>query len=246
MAENEQRKEVDVVVLVLTGLAILIVAAISWVVAGFYVRPEQLKVTDLYAVRTQIVLIAVTSVTAVIALWYARLTSVIARAGQRQLQLAEKDYIERNKPVVFSDRVDDAQGGYHYVMRNVGGGFAVNVFFLDPDAVPDMSGQWPVRALGSLGANSERPLPEVLNRAFCDSVNLPIPHLLIAEGPYSRTTQWTPTLNYRSADYDRREGHVEHRVATVMHPSPRSQNGSLSDFLKNNATDLVSQLSTLG
>jgi hypothetical protein len=246
MAENEQRKEVDAIALVLVGLAILVVALISWRLAGFYVRPGQLTVTDLYAVRTQIVLIAVTSLTAVIVLWYARLTSIMARAGQRQIQLAEKDYIERNKPIVFADRVADAYGGHEYVMRNVGGGFAVNVFFVPSDATPDTSGQWPVRALGSLSANSERRLPEELNRALCDSANIPVPHLLIAEGPYSRTTQWTPTLNYRSANYDPREGHVEHRVATVAHPSARFQNQLLADFLKQNAADLFTQLKRLG
>ena len=131
-------------------------------------------------------------------------------------------------------------------MRNVGGGFAVNVYFVPDRAAPDSEGDWPVRALGSLGPNSERRLPEILNRAFCDSTNHPIPHLLIAEGPYSRTTQWNPTLNYRSADFDRREGHVLHRVATILKASPRFLHQSLREFLSDNAGDLLKQLATLG
>lgn len=169
-------------------------------------------------------------------------------AGQRkalEAQVArwDKDYIERNKPVVFCDRTEHSDGGFDYVMRNVGGGFAVNVYFLSADAVIDSAGVWPVRALGSLGPNSERRLPDILNRAFCDSANHPLPHLIIAEGAYTRTTQWTATLNYRSADYDPREGHVEHRLATLPVPG-RLRNVSLAEFLNNNAEELLRQLAT--
>jgi len=71
--------------------------------------------------------------------WYAHLTKQQKEAAQKQLELAGKqlalsgkDYVERNKPVVYSDRWEDPErtGNFHYVIRNVGGGFAVNVYFI--------------------------------------------------------------------------------------------------------------------
>ena len=168
------------------------------------------------------------------------------KALEGQLLRWDKDYIERHKPIVFVDRVSPSDGGHDYVMRNVGGGVALNVYFVPEDATPNQSGVWPVRALGSLAADSEKRLPDELSRAFRDSTEHAVPHLLIAEGLYSRTTQWTPTLNYRSPDYDPAEGHVEHRVATVLHPSKRFERQSSRVFLASNAADLLQQLTTLG
>ena len=166
-------------------------------------------------------------------------------ALQAQLKQSGKAYIERNKPVVFCDRVGLSTGGYEYVIRNVGEGFAVNVYFVPDRAAADAHGDWPVRAVGSLGPNSERSLPDELNRGLCDSGKYPFGFLIVAEGPYSRTTQWTPTLNYRSVDDSRMEGHVHHRVATIQNPSPRFERQPLREFLDQNAGDLLTQLATL-
>ena len=59
---------------------------------------------------------------------YARIAYRQTRAIVRQTTLAEKDYIERHKPIVLLDRWEhpEKEGNYHYVIRNVGGGFAVS------------------------------------------------------------------------------------------------------------------------
>jgi hypothetical protein len=149
--------------------------------------------------------------------------------AQSQMNLEGKAYIERNKPIVFSDRVTGPNGVPDYVMRNVGGGFAINVYYIAEDVTvtPDgaLSG---VRALGSLAPNAERPFPDKLRRALCDDrESHPIPHILLAEGPFSRTTQWTATLNYRTAVHDPMEGHVRHRVAVSPVKAPRFKRQSL-------------------
>jgi hypothetical protein len=165
-----------------------------------------------------------------------------AQAAQDQLGRWDKDYIERNKPVVFSDRAEDREdrgGNYHYVMRNVGGGFAVNVYFIDaahPFETP--------LALGSLAPNAERQMPMAVNRALASAEN-GLRHLLIAEGPATRTTQWTPTLNFRTADNDIRKGQVQHRVARVQNPSPAGEPQPLRVFLENNRLNLLTQLESL-
>jgi hypothetical protein len=165
-------------------------------------------------------------------------------AAQRARE--EKSYIERNKPMVFSDRVLREDGvGYDYMIRNVGGGFAVNVYFIAEDARAFSAGELPVRALGSLAPNAEMRFPEILRQAITDSENHPVPHILLAEGPYTRTTQWTATLNYRSALHDRREGHVQHQVATTLVAPPRFQRQSLRTFLWNNLADVQRQLQDL-
>lgn len=165
-----------------------------------------------------------------------------ASAAKDQLARWDKDYIERNKPVVFCDRWEDPNNArnFYYVMRNVGGGFAINVYFIDasePTAI--------ALALGSLASNSERKMPEAVNDALV-AASAGARHILIAEGAPSRTTQWTPTLNYRTAANDIRRGHVQPRVADVAAPASRDEPQSLMEFRHNNQRALLDQLNQFG
>jgi hypothetical protein len=164
------------------------------------------------------------------------------RATERELRLSGKDYIERNKPVVFCDRVEHPadENNFHYVMRNVGGGFAVNVYFLDGDH------DGPPIPLGSLSSGEARRLPARVNMGTVRGAGGTV-FILVAEGPVSRTTQWTPTLNYRTSDISVHDGgQVLHRVAQVENPPTRGVHQPLSVFLENNKVGLLRQLTEFG
>jgi hypothetical protein len=181
----------------------------------------------IFSARTNLVLAGVTTTAVVIALWTALLSRSVAVTAQRQLALQGKEYRERNKPVVFLDLSEEAPQEDEpppFVVRNVGGGFAVNVFYVSGDGTPV--------PLGSLPSDGQRLVPPRLRLGWS--------FLVIAEAPYTRTTQWTPTLNYRHEDY--RLGRIEHRLAVVKVPSPTDGWQSLDDFLQANRTDLFKQL----
>lgn len=100
-----------------------------------------------------------------------------------------------NKPVVFTDRRDHPElgdGNFTYVVRNVGGGFAVNVFVLSGG--PD-SPKW--ESLGALSAGDERELAGIPMGAPG--------HVLLAEGVRTRTRRWNPTFNQLV-----RDGEIRH------------------------------------
>jgi hypothetical protein len=112
---------------------------------------------------------------------------------RRQLALAEGEVRaasharwQDNKPIVFTDRRDDPDKGaghYRNVIRNVGGGFAVNVYCLTGDDLKHPN----IWSLGALAAQHERVLdPE---SPFDE------PHIIVAEGLHTRTRRWNPTLN---------------------------------------------------
>jgi hypothetical protein len=69
---------------------------------------------------------------------YAAIARRQTHAIIRQTELSEKDYVERNKPIVFTDRVEG-----HYVVRNVGGGYAVNAYYFAVEVISPVSmGRW--------------------------------------------------------------------------------------------------------
>jgi hypothetical protein len=66
--------------------------------------------------------------------------------------------------------------------------------------------------------------------------------LVVAEGPYSRTTQWTPTLNLRTQEGGDHKGQVLHSPATVTQEPPRFQNQNLHDNMRANDEGFRRQL----
>jgi hypothetical protein len=195
---------------------------------------------SVFDARANLILTGVTSAAVGIAAWSGWLTRRLAIIGQEQLADSRKESIQQNKPIVFADRREDLtnEGDYHYFIRNVGGGFAVNVYCLyedDPQAHPT--------PLGSLRPGEERPFPYRFDRALCEA-SAGAPFVLIAEGPFSRTTQWTPTLNWRTdhTNIVLGDGQVHHRLAGVKVPPPRFKDQSLGAFLEGNMVALQSQL----
>ena len=167
--------------------------------------------------------------------WYADTT-------HQQWLLDSKSYIEQNKPIVYSDRWEHPEkpDNYYYVFRNVGGGYAANVYYLRDEEKPV--------ALGSIAAGDERRFPADVNDRLCErhtNEGLGDRHLLVAEAPYTRTTQWTVTLNFRTPASDRRRGHVEHGHARPRVAPPRGENQPLDDFLELNERTFFEQLSRL-
>lgn len=158
-----------------------------------------------------------------------------------QLKSANRDHIQRNKPVVFCDREEFEQDGFYYVIRNVGGGFAINVYFVFED---DAEGTPPL-ALGSIAANDKQPLPVKVNQRLVDADH-GLRFVIICEGQFTRTTQWTPTLNFRTATNDIRRGQVQHRFPEVKNRPPRGVPQLLRVFLNNNRADLSVELARFG
>ncbi|MGH2437734.1 MAG: hypothetical protein ACRDFA_12190 [bacterium] len=125
--------------------------------------------------------------------WYAWLTRgileesrIAAAAASEQLKLARARALNDQKigwsvrkPPVFTFAKDS-----HLWIANVGGGPALNVFYLGLDG-----GHSPI-GLGALGVGQERPLPSGLNQPIAVWR-----HILVAEGVSSRTRRWNPTLN---------------------------------------------------
>ena len=72
------------------------------------------------------------------AFWYARIARRQTTAIVAQQALAQLEHIQRNKPVVYIDRVEHSHDptNYHYVLHNAGGGFAINVYMYDEKTCP--------------------------------------------------------------------------------------------------------------
>lgn len=214
---------------------VLLVATNVAVWAGLECAWHRRSPTDLWAVRMDLASGLVLFDNLCVLWWYAHSTWEQKAAAQAQLHFTSKDYIERNKPVVYSDLWEDPEreGAYHYVVRNVGGGFALNVYFLEAGGFPF--------TIGALAAGTERRLPAILNQELVEARG-GASHILVAEGPFSRTTQWTATLNYRTPEQDGRHGQVEHANAIPRVPPPRGENQTLVQYLDNNSRSLFEQL----
>lgn len=201
-----------------------------------------LSLHDLWTVRLAVLNGILLLGTVILLWWYSASAHGQNTAAQEELGLARKTYIENNKPVVYCDRYEHpgAAGSYTYVLRNVGGGFALNVYFLDHPA-----GRIPI-ALGSLAASAERAFPHMLQNELCQARS-GAGHVLLAEGQFTRTTQWTPTLNFRTPEggSDARGGHVEHATGIPHVPPPRFQYQGLAEYLSSNGRSLREQLENL-
>lgn len=157
-------------------------------------------------------------------------------ATWRQLRLAEAElrdnWVARRqelKPIVFSDYDLESK---RFVIRNVGGGFAVNVIGLVP--TKDGGHEMPY-LFGSLASGDSRALhAEEIYAGFLSK------HVLLAEGAWTRTAQWNPTLNVRN------------RWESVSHANGVADGGKtileardLDTYLAANWKDLQAQLKIL-
>jgi hypothetical protein len=154
--------------------------------------------------------------------------------SQRRLLIAQK-------PAVYIERVEDPdrQGHVNYSVRNAGGGPAVNVYYV---GLFDLEFGEP-RSLGAVAASDVRALPYLINKQLQEGHG-GIAYVLIAEGHYTRTTQWSPTLNLRTPTAGRHGGQVLFRSARPTVAPPRFEFQSLRDYLANNGDGFAEQLLT--
>ena len=137
-----------------------------------------------------------------------------------------------NKPVVITDR-EERLDGEHFVVRNVGGGFALNVFFFRVAA----DGTQTNRPLGALGAGQQRDLPADIQFPVGDR------HIVLAEGVRTRTRQWNATLNGIS-----RGRELMHQLATLPEVPLAEQlrtTETIEEFVNEHLDDLNQQLERL-
>jgi hypothetical protein len=148
-----------------------------------------------------------------------------------------------NKPTVVLDRRDYPErgsGNYGWVLCNIGRGFAINVIQFSP-------ADNRLRSLGGLAAGEERPVPHELDTDLRNSGNaLMRQHIVIAEGPPSRTRRWNPTLNRLTSD-----GAFVH---TLTYPMGAEDNGEIAaaegrqgitEYVAENRERLVEQFRSL-
>lgn len=185
--------------------------------------------------------------------WYADSTKQLVHKAEAQRALLAdqvtqgyEEYAESRrrllvaqKPAVYIERVEDPdrQGHVNYSVRNAGGGPAVNVFYM---GLFDLGFGEP-RSLGAVAASDVRALPYQINSELQQGHG-GIAYLLIAEGHYTRTTQWTPTLNLRTQTAGRHGGQVLFRGAKPTIAPPRFEFQSLRDYLANNRDGFAEQL----
>lgn len=131
--------------------------------------------------------------------WYADTTKQLLDVSRAQVatsgdQLAETIRASRiaHKPFVVIEGIQKDHGWFHYFVRNIGPGLAVNVWLLREAP----NGEPLPQSLGSLGPGDSRLLFGPLEKELCDQAGV-YPIALFAEGLITRTAQWTATINVR-------------------------------------------------
>jgi hypothetical protein len=201
------------------------------VLAFEWLRPRQLSYDGLWNARTG-VWTAVLLVDNLIVVWWYALSAF------RQTATADETFQENwirqrqdRKPVVLTD-YDNAQG--KHVIRNVGGGFAVNVYAIFPGEDDDHE----TCILGSLAAGAERVLRDGEDEQFAKADRQGLrAHVVLAEGVYTRTAQWNPTLNSANE-----WASISHDVAVADGGRTILEKRSLADYLQLNWDTLRKQL----
>jgi len=127
--------------------------------------------------------------------WYATTTHAQLALTQAEFKESHRRLLVAQKPVVYTERAEHPEhpGRVNYWIRNAGGGPAINVYYL---GLFDLAFQDPI-ALGAVAADDARVLPAAVKTTLHNG-DAGIKFVLLAEAPYTRTTQWTPTLNIRT------------------------------------------------
>ena len=215
------------------AIGILIVNAIA---VGFFelLRPADLTYDGLWNARTAVwtVILLIDNILAV--WWYSLMTRHHVSVGEQQLELATRQFQDewrsrrqQLKPIVFTDY--DRTTSKH-VIRNVGGGFAINVYGVIPEGVDDAPG---IYVLGSLAAGSALPLEDAMDSLATDDKA----HMLLAEGTFTRTAQWNPTLNALN-----HWGNISHEIAVADDGKTILEHRTLQAYLDKNWQVLRQQL----
>ena len=131
--------------------------------------------------------------------WYADTTTLLLESSRDQVKISNAQYQEAvrasriaHKPFVVVERIQQEDGYFHYYIRNIGAGLAVNVWLVEEQ----VDGRPKSQSLGSLAPNGSRILYGPLEGGLCNTDGV-FPFALIAEGLVTRTAQWTATVNVR-------------------------------------------------
>lgn len=131
--------------------------------------------------------------------WYADTTRLLLESTRKQVAVSQAQYVHAlrisrigHKPFVVVERIQREDGYFHYYVRNIGPGLAVNVWFIREAA----DGSYIRQSLGALGPNGSRVLFGAFEGDLCNRDGV-FPFALLAEGLLSRTAQWTATVNVR-------------------------------------------------
>jgi hypothetical protein len=96
-----------------------------------------------------------------------------------------------NKPVVFAGHNQQNE----LIVRNVGGGFAANVYLI----LREKKGE--IKGVGALAAGHEIKVPVAIDNWLGSAKSTGF--VIVAEGLATRTQRWNPTLNWMMGGYPR-------------------------------------------
>ena len=131
--------------------------------------------------------------------WYADTTKLLLDSSRDQVKTSIAQYEQTiradriaHKPFVIVERIEKDDGYFHYYIRNIGPGLAVNVWLVREQT----DGRPSLQSLGSLAPNGSRFLYGPLEQDLRNKDGV-FPFALFAEGLITLTAQWTATANVR-------------------------------------------------
>jgi hypothetical protein len=134
--------------------------------------------------------------------WYGDVAS-------RQHRLAEAMHSDIHRPFVVIDRArgpePEPMTGPTYVVRNVGPGLSVNVFY-----VVDEDAGLAIHTLGALEGHGERGLPDALGRSLRNARGAVLQFAVVSERLAGHNGRWTVTANMLMPN-----GEVVHRAVPL-------------------------------
>jgi hypothetical protein len=223
------------------GAGIILNVAVALAFEAF--RPQSLTYDGLWNARTGLWAGLLLFDNLAVLWWYAYTTKQQLDHSKAAFAESQRHLLIAQKPLLYVERVEDPdrRGHVTYRVRNAGAGSAVNAYYI---GLAELLFSEP-RAIGSVAPGDARLLPAEINRILQEG-GAGIKFVIVAEAHYTRTTQWTPTLNVRTQTAGRHGGQVLYRTAEPAVPPPRFQYQSLRDYLQNNSASFAQQLSKFG
>jgi hypothetical protein len=199
---------------------ILLLAFTNWLIwmAFELIHSKDLGYRDLWPIRVSLASGLLLFDNLCVLWWYADRTHFLAKTAEEQLRFQRTLHRIENKPIVFIDIQRADAGNPIVVVRNVGPGIAVNVYYVKR-VNADL---WSKTSIGALEARSHRRLPNNLEMDF--ELQPREARILLAEGMRTRTQQWIVSLNAKD---DR--GNVHHELVDF---DLRGKTMTLDDLLK--------------
>jgi hypothetical protein len=164
-----------------------------------------------------------------VAWWYADVSS-------RQCRLIEQTRADASRPfaVIDRQRMPESTAGdcARYVVRNIGSGLAVNVFYV----VEDDAGL-NIRSMGALSGHADRSLSDAVERPLRAASGAAHQFVVVAEGLVTQAGRWTVTANALLPT-----GEVAHRIVWL---DPEKRSDSLRSWLDYHWSTVKGQIAVL-